>query len=100
MIVETAYGPDGVTLAYTLDVQPDGIGTLTRYNSDGTVASIEAMSGLQTTPTFPPLDDAGALATLLAVNGLISVQEAANIEHVPIEHIQHEALAWSAAAGE
>lgn len=98
MIVETAYAPDGVTLAYTLDVEPDGTGVLTRYNPDGTVASTEASVGLTPIPAFPPLDDAGALATLLAINGVITVQEAANIEHVPVEHIQHEALAWEAAS--
>jgi hypothetical protein len=94
MIVETSYASDGVTLAYTLDVESDGTGVLTRYNSDGTVASTETLSGLEPIPPFPPLDDTGALATLLAVIGVITVQEAANVEHVPPEHIQHEALAW------
>jgi hypothetical protein len=50
------------------------------------------------TAMFPPLSGAGALATLLAVIGTITVQEAANVERVPIEHIEHEALAWAVAA--
>jgi hypothetical protein len=98
MIVETEFAPDGVTLVRTVNIEPDGTGTVTFYDPDGSVASTVALTGVEVPPTFPPLDDTGALATLLAVNGVITVQEAANIEHVPVAHIEHEALAWEAAS--
>lgn len=98
MLVSVDYGPDGVTLLRRVEDYGDGTGQITLYNPDGTVASTEALTGLTLLPAFPPLDDTGALATLLAVIGTITVQEAANIEHVPVEHIEHEARSWAVAS--
>lgn len=92
MVHDTTY--NGVLIERVVD-NGDGTGTRTTWAEDGTMLTTEALTGLEIVPAFPPLDDAGALATLLAVNGVITVQEAANVEHVPVEHIIHEALAWS-----
>jgi len=98
MIVETEFASDGVTLVRTVNIEPDGTGTVTFYDSDGSVASTVVLTGVEIPPPFPPLDSTGALATLLAVIGTITVQEAANIEHVPVEHIEHEARSWAVAS--
>lgn len=45
-----------------------------------------------------PLDSVGALATLLAVTGTLTVQDAANAVHLTPDDLEHEALAWGAAA--
>lgn len=96
--IATEYGPDGVTLVSTMDVDLNGVTTRTTYAPDGSVSTTETLPGLPIPPLFPPLDEAGALATLLAVIGTITVQEAANIEQISVEHVEHEALAWAVAA--
>lgn len=60
MIVETAYAADGVTLVRTVDVEPDGTGTITTYNSDGTVASTTTLTGVDIPAT--PIDPLHQLA--------------------------------------
>ena len=52
-----------------------------------------------TEPPFPPLDDTGALATLLVVEGVLGLEDAANALHEEPAHLEHEALAWGVAAG-
>lgn len=44
---------------------------------------------------FPPLDPTGALATLLVVEGVLPLSDAANAIHEEPAHLEHEALAWS-----
>ena len=46
-------------------------------------------------PPFPPLDPTGALATLLVVEGVLPLSDAANAIHEEPAHLEHEALAWS-----
>lgn len=45
-------------------------------------------------PPFPPLDATGALATLLVVEGVVDLQDAANAIHEEPAHLEHEAQAW------
>ena len=46
-------------------------------------------------PPFPPLDSTGALATLLVVEGVLPLSDAANAIHEEPAHLEHEAQAWS-----
>lgn len=48
---------------------------------------------------FPPLDPAGAgpLATLLVVEGVLPLEDAAAAVRATPEHLIHEAEAWSVA---
>jgi len=46
-------------------------------------------------PIYPPLDTTGALATLLVVEGVLPLQDAANAIREEPAHLEHEALAWS-----
>lgn len=72
----------------------DGTGTRTTYAADGTVEAIETVSGLPVIPPYPPLDATGALATLLVVEGVLGLQDAANAVHEEPAHLEHEAQAW------
>lgn len=45
-----------------------------------------------------PLDPVGSLATLLAVTGVVSVQDAANAVRLTVEDLEAEAQAWAVAA--
>ena len=72
----------------------DGTATRTIYATDGTVTSTETITGLPIVPPFSPLDATGALATLLVVEGVVSLQDAANALHEEPAHLEHEALAW------
>lgn len=92
--ISTEYFADGTTLSRVVDVDDNDIVVVTEYNPDGTVLSSTPLIGVEPPPPFPSLDESGALATLLAVNGTITVEEAANVEHVSVAHIEHEALAW------
>lgn len=47
-----------------------------------------------------PLDSTGALATLLAVEGVLSVQDAANAVGLIPEDLIAEAEAWAVASGD
>lgn len=44
---------------------------------------------------YPPLDTAGALATLLVVEGVLLLVDAANAIGEEPAHLEHEATAWS-----
>jgi hypothetical protein len=45
-------------------------------------------------PPFPPLDPAGALATLLVVEGVLPLEDAAHSVGTTGDHLVHEATAW------
>lgn len=51
-----------------------------------------------TAPAYPPLDAVGVLATLLVIEGVLTLQDASNALHEEPGHIEHEALAWQAAS--
>ena len=72
----------------------DGTFTVTLYAADGTVLRIETLT-VPVEPEFPPLDPTGALATLLVVEGVLPLSDAANAIHEEPAHLEHEALAWS-----
>lgn len=72
----------------------DGTFTVTRYAADGTVISTDTLT-VPVEPAFPPLDPTGALATLLVVEGVLPLGDAANAIHEEPAHLEHEALAWS-----
>lgn len=44
---------------------------------------------------FPPLDATGALATLLVVEGVLPIDDAAHSVGTVAEHLVHEAQSWS-----
>ena len=46
-------------------------------------------------PEFPPLDAVGALATLLVVEGVLWLGDAAHAVGATPDHLVHEAEAWS-----
>lgn len=46
-------------------------------------------------PAFPPLDPTGALATLLVVENVLPLADAANAIGEEQAHLVHEAEAWS-----
>ena len=73
----------------------DGTGTRITYNADGTVEATETVSGLPLAgPPFPPLDATGALATLLVVESVLDLTDAANAIHADSAHLVHEAESW------
>lgn len=76
----------------------DGTGEQTNYNPDGTVESVIQLTNL---PIFiyEPLDANGALATLLVVLELVSLEDASNAIHMEPEHLIAEAEAWSLGNG-
>ena len=92
----TEYGPDGTTLVCTLVDHGDGTGTLTNYAPDGSVMSTETVA-VDIEAPYPPLDSTGALATLLVVEGVLPLTDAANAIHEEPAHLVHEAEAWSVA---
>jgi len=71
----------------------DGTFTVTSYAPDGTVVSVETLT-VPIEPPFPSLDPVGALATLLVVEGVLPLQDAANAIHEEPAHLEHEAQAW------
>ena len=78
---------DGTTTVQDLDKTPVG----TEPWNDEDRAWITA-----TTP--PPLDPAGALATLLAVTGTLTVEDAANAVRLLPSELVAEAQAWAVAS--
>lgn len=73
----------------------DGTFTVTNYASDGTVTSVETLTGIPIEPPNMPLDATGALATLLVVEGLLAITDAANAIRQPEQALIDEAVAWS-----
>jgi hypothetical protein len=51
-------------------------------------------------PARAPLDALGAAMTLLAVVGVVTVEDAANAVGLTPDDLIHEAQAWAAAGGE
>jgi len=72
----------------------DGTFTVTSYASDGTVVGVETIT-VPIEPPFPSLDAVGALATLLVVEGVLPLSDAANAIHEEPAHLEHEAQAWA-----
>lgn len=56
---------------------------------------IESVDDGLVQPPYEPLDATGALATLLVVEGVLPLQDAANAIHEEPEHLEHEAQAWA-----
>jgi hypothetical protein len=65
----------------------------TLYYTDPTGKQYEVE---QPDPPLSPLDAVGALATLLAVEEVLSVEDAANAVGLTPEDLVNEALAWGA----
>jgi hypothetical protein len=75
----------------------DGTFTVTTYAPDGTVTTVETLTGIPI--ELPqPLDATGALATLLVVDGVLALADAALAIHQPEQALTDEALAWSLGA--
>jgi hypothetical protein len=72
----------------------DGTLTVTEYAADGTVVSVGTLT-VPIEPAFPSLDSVGALATLLVVEGVLPLTDAANAIHEEPAHLEHEAQAWA-----
>jgi hypothetical protein len=83
----------------TETLEDDHAGTLTRtvYLPDGSVDFVEVTS-IPVTAPYEPLGATGALATLLVVEGVVGLQDAANALGEEPGHLTHEALAWQVAA--
>lgn len=78
-----------------LDDHGDGTATRTEYASDGTVTATETITGLAVF-VYPPLLAAGVLATLLVVEGVLPLTDAANaVADGDTAHLIAEAEAWS-----
>jgi len=76
------------------DVIVHGIpATLTDVIPTGTLGYYEVVR--PDPPPFPPLDATGALATLLVVEGVLPINDAANAIHEEPAHLEHEAQAWA-----
>jgi YD repeat-containing protein len=73
----------------------DGTGLRQTFDADGNVTSEETLTGLPIVPPFPPLDPAGALATLLVVEGVLPIEDAAHSVGTTGDHLVHEAISWS-----
>jgi hypothetical protein len=86
--------PNG-NIARTYEDHGDGTASFTFYSVEGEIDRVEIVTGLPLIPAFPALDAAGSLATLLVVEGIIELQDAANAIHEEPEHLIHEAQAWS-----
>jgi hypothetical protein len=85
---------EGVLIERTVN-NNDGTGTHTTFDADGNVTSETALTGLPIIPPFDPLDATGALATLLVVEGVLDIDDAANAIHEEPAHLEHEAQAWA-----
>jgi hypothetical protein len=75
----------------------DGTGTVERFNANGDLIQSETVTGL-TIQLPQPLDATGALATLLVVDGVLSLGDAALAIHQPEQALTDEALAWGLGA--
>ena len=74
---------DGTTTVQNLDKTPIGTETWSDEDREWIAAS-----------TPPPLDSVGALATLLAVTGTLTVEDAANTVGLTPADLVAEAQAW------
>ena len=94
MITTIEYWSDGATLKSKLEDNGDGTGTFTTYDEAGSLINTTPMIGLPLA-SYEPLDPTGSLATLLVVEGLVSITDAANAIRQEAAHLEHEAMAWS-----
>jgi len=75
----------------------DGMTTVTTYGIGGFDPSKPNNNIIQVFESpQQPLDSTGALATLLAVTGTVSVDDAANAVGLTVDDLVHEAQAWAA----
>ena len=95
MALTNFYASDGRTLVERITDNNDGTGLRQTFDADGNVTSEEALTGLPIVPEFPPLDPAGALATLLVVEGVLPLEDAAHSVGTTGDHLVHEAISWS-----
>jgi hypothetical protein len=72
----------------------DGTGLLERFNAAGETVQSETITGLPV-PVPQPLDTTGALATLLVVEGVLTLTDAALAVQQPEQALIDEAEAWS-----
>jgi hypothetical protein len=72
----------------------DGTGLRQTFDADGNVTSEETLTDLPIVPHFPALEAAGALATLLVVEGILPLEDAAHSVGTTGDHLVHEATAW------
>ena len=94
---------DGVPVSTgTVVADPLPAGLTARPLTDAEVAAMAAGSAWDGetfppvyVPPFPPLDATGALATLLVVEGVLDIDDAANAIHEEPAHLEHEAQAWA-----
>jgi hypothetical protein len=98
MIQNRTFMPDGTLKERTI-IDLDA-GTFTREESGEVVESRPLTLEERQMYGPQPLDSTGALATLLAVTGTVSVEDAANSVGLTPEDLINEALAWSAAQGD
>lgn len=80
--------PDGLTAKALTDAEAVDLAEGATWDS----ATLSVVPLVR--PPYPPLDATGALATLLVVEGVVSLQDAANALHEEPAHLEHEALAW------
>jgi len=73
----------------------DGTGVKLVYDLDGSLLESEELAGLPVFPIYPSLDETGALATLLVVEGTLTLSDASNAINVEEQHLISEAEAWS-----
>ena len=92
-MIQSSYGLNGA-LEWRITDNGDGTGLRQTFDADGNVTSTEALT-LPVVPPFPPLDATGALATLLVVEGVLNIDDAAHSVNAATDHLIHEAQAWS-----
>lgn len=72
----------------------DGTGHLYVWDAQGNLVTDEPLTGLEL-PPYEPLDATGALATLLVVTGVLTLEDASASIHEEPDHLIAEAEAWS-----
>lgn len=81
--------PDGLTAKALTDAEAVDLAEGATWDS-ATLSVIPLVR-----PPYPPLDATGALATLLVVDGVVALQDAANAIGEEPAHLVHEAQAWT-----
>lgn len=96
-MIRSEFTHNGILTHVIID-NGNGTGERINYNLDGTIESVVQVTDL---PIFnyEPLDTNGALATLLVVLNLVTLQDASNAIHAEPEHLVAEAEAWSLGNG-
>ena len=81
--------PDGLTAKALTDAEAVDLAEGATWDS-ATLSVIPLVR-----PPYPPLDATGALATLLVVESVLDLTDAANAIHADSAHLVHEAESWS-----